>query len=323
MSDRRIPLTLEEIKAYIEEYNASLPPGKPKAIVTIEPTLTDQGMTPAVVVRQQIRLSLGLPPVPETKPTMPVEGHVCEFPLWAFSKQRSTITELHIPYDDGSFLTIDAPKGMPSPRFPGYLDVILFYGQRDLFLQDHTEISVYSIFQALGMDPRHNGNYVIFRRDMQRVFALALITDRFRNPLTGQRSHVDYFRVLRTMTLAKNRREISKFHFDEKFIASLRSGYLKRLDWEFCLWLDKRSEALARFLYGHLMKRIGEKSLYPRNLLGFLRDVGLGYVADLEPYRRNARLKETVFPALDLLKGHGIRSYELDDRGNILFFPTD
>jgi hypothetical protein len=109
-------------------------------------------MTPAqqaAEVQRQIRASLGLPPVPEAKPTMPVEGHVCEFPLWSFSKQRATITALHIPYEDGSFFHLEAPKGMPSPRFPGYLDVILFYGQRDLFLQDHTSLSVYSIFQAL------------------------------------------------------------------------------------------------------------------------------------------------------------------------------
>jgi hypothetical protein len=132
-----------------------------------------------------------------------------------------------------------------------------------------------------------------------------------------------YFRVMRSMALAKNRREASVFHFDDLFIASLRSGYLKRLDWEFCLWLDRQQAALARFLYGHVMKRIGEKSLYPRHLVGFLRDCGLGYMADLEPYRRNEMLKESVFPALDLLKGHAIRSYELDDRGNILFFPRD
>jgi hypothetical protein len=30
-----------------------------------------------------------------------------------------------------------------------------------------------------------------------------------------------------------------------------------------------------------------------------------------------------VFPALDLLKGQAIRSYELDDRGNIFFLPKD
>jgi hypothetical protein len=283
-------------------------------------------MTPAqqaVEVQRQIRASLGLPPVPEVKETVAVEGHVCEFPLWSFSKQRSAERHLHIAYDDGSFLTIEAPKGMPGPRFPGYLDVILFYGQRDLFLQDHTSLSVYSIFQALGMDPHHSGNYAHFRRDMHRTFVMYMMTDRFRHPETGQRSHVYYFRVMRSMALAKNRREASVFHFDDLFIASLRTGYLKRLDWEFCLWLDRQQAALARFLYGHVMKRIGEKSLYPRNLLGFLRDCGLGYIADLEPYRRNARLRDVVFPALDLLKGQAIRTYELDDRGNIFFLPRD
>ena len=51
---------------------------------------------------------------------------------------------------------------MPSPSFPGYLDVILFYGQRDLFLQDHTSLSVYSIFKTLGMDPTNGGTMPIF-----------------------------------------------------------------------------------------------------------------------------------------------------------------
>ena len=269
------------------------------------------------------RQSLGLTPLEEIKPTVPVEGHVCEFPLWSFSKKRSTITKLHIPYEDGSFLTIDAPRGMPGPRFPGYLDAILYHGQHDLFLLDHTSISVYSIFQALGMDPNNGMNYARFRRDIHRAFIMSLATDRFRHPDTGQRSHVLYFRVLWTMALAKTRRDVSVFRFDDLFLASLRSGYLKRLDWEFCLWLDRQQAALARFLYGHILKRIGEKSLYPRNLMGFLRDCGLSYIADLEPKRRNEQLQETVFPALDLLKGHGIRSYELDDRGNIFFFPTD
>jgi hypothetical protein len=99
------------------------------------------------------------------------------------------------------------------------------------------------------------------------------------------------------MDLAKSRRDVSTFYFDSLFLASLRAGYLKRLDWEFCIHLDKQGEALARFLYGHLLKRIGEKSLYQRNLLGFLSDIGLGEVAQLEPMRRNERLKRTVFPA--------------------------
>lgn len=289
----------------------------------MEPPVPSTEHATGAEVRRQIRESLGLPSTPEDKPTVPVEGHVCEFPLWSFSKQRSAETHLHIAYDDGSFLTIKAPEGMPGPRFPGYLDVILFYGQRDLFLHDHTSLSVYRIFQTLGMDPTNGMNYARFRRDMERVFHLALITDRFRNPATGQRSHVDYFRVLRSMKLAKNRHEASWFHFDELFIASLRTGYLKRLDWEFCLRLDRQQAALARFLYGHVVKRLGEKSLYPRDLVGFLRDCGLGYIADLQPYRRNAKVRETVFPALDLLKGQAIRGYEVDDRGNIFFFPPD
>ena len=80
-----------------------------------------------------------------------------------------------------------------------------------------------------------------------------MATDRFRHHETGQRSHVLYFRVLWTMALAKNRREASVFRFDDLFLAFLRSGYLKRLDWEFCLWLDRQQAALARFLYGHVM----------------------------------------------------------------------
>jgi hypothetical protein len=39
--------------------------------------------------------------------------------------------------------------------------------------------------------------------------------------------------------------------------------------------------------------------------------------------RRNERLKRTVFPALDLLKGKAIWYYETDDRGNLFFIPKD
>lgn len=269
------------------------------------------------------RKSLGLPDKPEPVQTLPQEGHVCEFPLWAFSKKRATVKEINITYEDSSFLTIKAPEGMPGPRFPGYLDVILYNGQRDLFLQDHTSLSVYSILKSLQIDPHHSGNYAHFRRDMHRTFAMYMMTDRFRHPATGLRSHVFYFRVLQSMQLAKNRHEVSTFYFDRLFIASLRSGYLKRLDWDYCLYLDRQGEALARFLYGHIVKRLGEKSVYSRNMQGFLRDCGLGYIADLEPYRRHAKLKDSVFPALDLLKTHAIRSYELDDAGNIFFIPRD
>ena len=43
---------------------------------------------------------------------------------------------LKITYEDGSFFELDAPKGMPSPSFPGWLDVILFYGQYLRHLQN-------------------------------------------------------------------------------------------------------------------------------------------------------------------------------------------
>jgi hypothetical protein len=73
-------------------------------------------------VKKLIRESLGLPPVNEPPPTFPVEGHVCDFPIWSYSKRRSTVTLLRIDYEDGSYFELDASKGMPGPSFPGYLD---------------------------------------------------------------------------------------------------------------------------------------------------------------------------------------------------------
>ena len=162
-------------------------------------------------------------------------------------------------------------------------------------------------------------NYQQFRRDMNRVFSLAFITDRFRNPETGQTSPIDYFRVMRRMRLAKNRREVSTFYFDDLFVGSLRAGYLKRLDWEYCIELDRQGEALVRFLYGHLIKRIGQKSIYMRKLPGFLSDIGLGYLLKGEPKRVTETLKRTVYPALDRIRGI---TYRLDDLGNLVFLPT-
>ena len=202
-------------------------------------------MTTSKEAKAATRQSLGLPAKPEPQPTLPQEGHVCEFPLWAFSKKRSTVKEIHITYEDGSFFHLDAPKGLPGINSPGYLDVILFYGQRDLFTQDFVEMSAYSIMRHLTIDPTDGRSYQHFLRDMERNFALSIKTDRFRNPRTGRRDYVSYFRVLRRMELAKQRQGISRFYFDDRFLTSLRSGYLKRLDWEYCLELGRQSEAFV------------------------------------------------------------------------------
>jgi hypothetical protein len=121
------------------------------------------------------------------------------------------------------------------------------------------------------------------------------------------------------MKLAKNRHEMSTFYFDDLFIASLRAGYLKRLDWQYCLALDRQGDALGRFLYGHLTKRIGEKSIYMRKLPGFLSDIGLGYLTQGEPKRMKEILKRTIYPALDRLQG---MTYRLDESGTLVFIPT-
>lgn len=268
-------------------------------------------------VRQLVRQSLGYPP--DNPRTLPVEGHMCDFPLWSYSKKRAGITSLHIAYEDGSFCTIRAPDGMPGPSFPGYLDCLLYYGQRDIFVQEYVEISVYAIFKTLGIDPNNGRSYANFHRDLERAFTLFLKTDRFRNPQTGRRSHVEYFHVLRHMSLAKHRQDVSAFFFDDLFLASLRAGYLKRLDFDFCLHLDKNNAPLARFLYSHIVKRLGTKSIYMRRLLGFLNDVGLGYMATLPPKIRNQKVKQTLCPALETLRGKGFTHWEIDDDGNIVF----
>jgi len=276
-------------------------------------------MTTSQEVNAAIRESLGLPTKPEPVSTFPQEGHIMEFPLWSFSKKRSSEKQLHIDYDDGSFLTLIAPLGMPSPSFCGYLDVILFYGQRDLFVREYVEISVYRILKTLEIDPTNGGAYAHFHQDMERAFAAFIKTDRFRNPRTGQRDYVSYFRVLSRMELAKRRQGISQFYFDALFLSSLRAGYLARLDFDFCLHLNRQNQPLARFLYGHVTKRIGGKSLYTRNLMGLLSDVGLGYLLNLAPKNRNQKVKQSLYPALDLLKGKAFTQWEVDDNGNLFF----
>ena len=64
-------------------------------------------------VKAAICQSLGLPSKPEPIPTVPQEGHICDFPIWSYSKKRSTITKMVITYEDGSFFQLEAPKGLP------------------------------------------------------------------------------------------------------------------------------------------------------------------------------------------------------------------
>src|SRR4029450_13306322 len=79
----------------------------------------------ALEVRRQIRESLGLSVPGETRPSIPMEAHLCEYPIWVCSKQSTAVTSLHIGYEDGSFVEIDAPKGFPSVSSPGYLNRVL------------------------------------------------------------------------------------------------------------------------------------------------------------------------------------------------------
>jgi hypothetical protein len=166
-------------------------------------------------VKQLIRESLGLPPKAPPAPTLPVEGHLCDFPIWSYSRKRTTVTFLHVDYEDGTYCTVRAPEGMPSPSFPGYLDVLLFYGYRDLAVHDHVELSMYTILKTLGLDPASGRNRQYLRHDMEKAFSLSIKTNRFIHPATGQRTHVNYFRVLRRMRLAEEGRRISTFYFSE------------------------------------------------------------------------------------------------------------
>jgi hypothetical protein len=205
---------------------------------------------------------------------------------------------------------------------PGYLDVLLHQGQRDLFREPYVEMSVYSILKCLGQDPRRGRNYERFWRDMDRHFALWIKTDRFRNPANGKRMYIARFRVLEAVVQVVPEWSPSRFYFNSFFLESLRSGYLRRLDWDFCLHLDRQQEPLARFLYAHLLKRLGDKSGYHRSQAGFLTDVGLGHVARMVPMRRNEFLKRTLYPVLDALKGKAFSHYHVDAHGQFFFVPV-
>ena len=61
--------------------------------------------------------------------------------------------------------------------------------------------------------------------------------------------------------------------------------------------------------------------MYIRRLEGLLRDVGLGSALQQPPKRRTELVQGTLYPALDLVKGHAFHHYDVDDGGNIFFLP--
>jgi hypothetical protein len=165
-------------------------------------------------ITRHMRESLGRAPQPVAAPTFPMEGHLCDFPLWSSARTRATVTSLHVDYDDGTFLTIRAPAGMPGPRFPGSRNVLFFCGYRHLVPDDHVELSMYTILKTIGLDPGSGRNLQHLQRDMDRAFSLSIKTNRFIHPATGTRTHIDYFRILRRMQLADDGRRTSTFYFE-------------------------------------------------------------------------------------------------------------
>jgi hypothetical protein len=123
------------------------------------------------------------------------------------------------------------------------------------------------------------------------------------------------------MDIAKSRKTVSRFTFHRVFLASLRAGYLKRLDLDYCLHLDRTNKPLARFVYAHVAKRLGEKPLYMRNVYGFLGDVGLGYWLAYPAKIREHNIRTTLYPTLEAIKGHGFSTWHTDNRGNLVFIP--
>ena len=62
---------------------------QPSPGIDSRPSTHDSPVVPetALEVRQQIQESLGMSSLPEAQPTVPQEGHIAEWPLWAFSKK--------------------------------------------------------------------------------------------------------------------------------------------------------------------------------------------------------------------------------------------
>jgi hypothetical protein len=158
---------------------------------------------------------------------------------------------------------------------------------------------------------------------MQRLFALALETDRLLDPVTHARSHRASFRVLDGLEIARQAQEESRFYFNAIVLRSLRSGYFRQVDFDFCLSLDRNEEPLARFLYAYLTQRLGAQRPYRRSLAEFVTDIGFGAWARLPRKRQTERFTRTVVPALALLKGHAYAHYALDEEGTLVFYPRE
>ena len=180
-------------------------------------------------------------------------------------------------------------------------------------------MSVDRVLSHVHQGPVHGKQYRGFVREMQRLFALVLETDRLLDPVTQARSHTASFRVLDGLEWARHVQEESRFYFNAIVPHSLRRGYFHRVDFDFCLYLDRHEEPLARFLYAYLLQRLGAQRTYRRSLAGFVTDIGLGALAQLPLKRQTARFTRTVVPALAMIKGHAYAHYELDEKGTLVF----
>ena len=76
-------------------------------------------------VNAAIRDSLGLPPKPESVSTVPQEGHICDFPIWSYSKRRSTVTLLKISHTPSNLVVAHWPSEVESTA---PLDFLLRHG---------------------------------------------------------------------------------------------------------------------------------------------------------------------------------------------------
>ena len=98
--------------------------------------------------------------------------------MWAFRKKQRTVTRWRIAYEDGTYVQLTAPAGLPSVRAPGYLDVLWANGQQDLWRGPCVAMAVDRVLSHVHQGPVHGKQSRGFVRDMQRLFALSLETGR-------------------------------------------------------------------------------------------------------------------------------------------------